>query len=337
MHLCTIGYPGDIGGACTELAHTIRLWRRAGWRVSCLPTWKADPAWRRRLCTWGVETLEARAPELPVPEGAVAVSFCNTQFLAFAHRLLGRVPTVWAGCMTYSFESERKALKTRGPFDRYLFQSHYQRGRIAPLLEAAGAGPERMHVIRGAFCWDEVPYQPAPHDPLAPMTVGRLSRGDPKKFPANLWDIYRPIARRRARVMGVSGPVTRRIGPPPEWAEVLPAQAEPADDFLRSLDALVFPGGEAVENWPRVGLEALAAGVPVIADNTGGWPEMIRHGETGFLCNAPEEFSQYANRLAEDEPLRMQIGSAGRTALETELADPESLLASWGQLLAGLG
>ncbi len=41
--LFVCGYPGDVGGANTELWHTIKLWRRGGLDVTLIPTWKADP------------------------------------------------------------------------------------------------------------------------------------------------------------------------------------------------------------------------------------------------------------------------------------------------------
>jgi glycosyltransferase involved in cell wall biosynthesis len=95
----------------------------------------------------------------------------------------------------------------------------------------------------------------------------------------------------------------------------------------------VHAGGQAVENWPRVGLEAMAAGVPVIADNRGGWREMIRHGRTGYLCDNDDQFAEYTARLACDETLRVQIARQARETLETELARPQEIWAGWKQLL----
>jgi glycosyltransferase involved in cell wall biosynthesis len=52
------------------------------------------------------------------------------------------------------------------------------------------------------------------------------------------------------------------------------------------LDLLVVPSSDS-DSTPRVVLEAFAAGIPVVAFPSGGIPELIDDGETGFLAEAP--------------------------------------------------
>jgi glycosyltransferase involved in cell wall biosynthesis len=62
-------------------------------------------------------------------------------------------------------------------------------------------------------------------------------------------------------------------------------------------------------------LEAMAAGLPVLAVDTGGVAEMVQEGETGFLV-APRDtaaVSPHLLRLAADPDLRARMGAAGRT------------------------
>ena len=52
--------------------------------------------------------------------------------------------------------------------------------------------------------------------------------------------------------------------------------------LLASADLFLLPS--ASESFGLSALEALASGVPVIGTNAGGVPEVVRNGETGFLC-----------------------------------------------------
>jgi len=75
-------------------------------------------------------------------------------------------------------------------------------------------------------------------------------------------------------------------------------------DLLAGLDALVVPSIWR-ENAPQVVQEALMAGVPVVASDIGGLPEMVRHGVTGFLFRPgdPADLAEKLVRLRESPGL----------------------------------
>ena len=84
------------------------------------------------------------------------------------------------------------------------------------------------------------------------------------------------------------------------------------------------------ENRPRMGLEAMTAGVPVVAENQGGCAGMIRHGQTGLLANSPNEIAEHLQRLSGDEPYRLALAQNAREAVERgELCDPQRLWEQW--------
>jgi len=80
---------------------------------------------------------------------------------------------------------------------------------------------------------------------------------------------------------------------------------------LADVDVLLVPSGEH-EATTRVIPEAFAAGTPVIAFPSGGIPEVIDHGRTGFLANNVPEMARLALELLRDRPRWMEISSAAR-------------------------
>jgi glycosyltransferase involved in cell wall biosynthesis len=82
---------------------------------------------------------------------------------------------------------------------------------------------------------------------------------------------------------------------------------------LQDLDILVVPSGPN-EAATRVIPEAFSAGTPVIAYRAGGIPEIIDHGRTGILTEAPDAdaLARAINRLIEDPGLRARMSAEAR-------------------------
>jgi glycosyltransferase involved in cell wall biosynthesis len=79
--------------------------------------------------------------------------------------------------------------------------------------------------------------------------------------------------------------------------------------------------GVLVSNWegfPLSVLEAMRAGLPVVASSVGGTEEGIRDGETGFLVprGGVELLQERLGRLLTDPELRVRLGTHGRAHYE---------------------
>jgi glycosyltransferase involved in cell wall biosynthesis len=70
--------------------------------------------------------------------------------------------------------------------------------------------------------------------------------------------------------------------------------------------------------FPTTVLEAMSAGKPVIGTRTGGIPEMITHGLTGFLIppKSPEELAFHIRLLLNRADLIRTLGDDGRSRFE---------------------
>jgi glycosyltransferase involved in cell wall biosynthesis len=78
----------------------------------------------------------------------------------------------------------------------------------------------------------------------------------------------------------------------------------PIQPELDELDLLVFPSVLA-EGMPMVVLEALAAGVPVVATRVPGVTDVLLHGEQGLLVEPqhPEQLARAVTRVLSDHQL----------------------------------
>ncbi|MEW2132846.1 glycosyltransferase family 4 protein [Streptomyces sp. NPDC005435] len=124
---------------------------------------------------------------------------------------------------------------------------------------------------------------------------------------------YERELRRMTRELGVSGAV-RFTGAVP-WSE-LPAHYGAGDVF--AMPCRTRRGGLDVEGLGIVYLEASATGLPVVAGDSGGAPDAVLDGETGWVVRGgePEEAAERITALLADEALRRRMGERGRGWVE---------------------
>lgn len=124
---------------------------------------------------------------------------------------------------------------------------------------------------------------------------------------------YEKDLRRLARETGVTDSV-RFTGAVP-WSE-LPAHYGAGDVF--AMPCRTRRGGLDVEGLGIVYLEASATGLPVVAGDSGGAPDAVLDGETGWVVRggSPEEAADRIVALLDDPELRQNMGERGRQWVE---------------------
>lgn len=110
-----------------------------------------------------------------------------------------------------------------------------------------------------------------------------------------------PAVQRMAQDLGLSSDIT------------FLGQQDNVAPFLAAADVMLLPS--CCESFGLAALESLACGVPVVATSAGGLPEVITHGQVGFLTGVGEveKMAQYTLQLLEDIQLYKKISIQART------------------------
>ncbi|MFB8404027.1 glycosyltransferase family 4 protein [Streptomyces sp. NPDC055912] len=124
---------------------------------------------------------------------------------------------------------------------------------------------------------------------------------------------YEKDLHRLAAETGVAGSV-RFTGAVP-WSE-LPAHYGAGDVF--AMPCRTRRGGLDVEGLGIVYLEASATGLPVVAGDSGGAPDAVLDGETGWVVRgeSAEDTADRVSTLLLDPELRARMGERGRAWVE---------------------
>lgn len=154
---------------------------------------------------------------------------------------------------------------------------------------------------------------------VRPIIVGLLGRIVAEKGALVLLDALAGDARLRARIVG-SGPLAAEL---PRLAaarglservEVLPPVShDELGDFYRSIDVLAVPSLPTprwTEQFGRVAVEAMTAGVPVVASDAGALPEVV--GDAGIIVPHGDATALSSALLAAAGPRRAELRARGR-------------------------
>jgi glycosyltransferase involved in cell wall biosynthesis len=208
-------------------------------------------------------------------------------------------------------------------FERFLTVSQFS-------ADTLGVPPERTRVIYGGA--DPVRFRPGrdaaggrdgvlyvgritPHKGVdrllralpqgAALTVAGSTGHDPRPPERDYPSLLHRLA---------TGRRVRFIAPVAE--DDLPALYRRAAVFvLPTVETTCYGGSVAVTELLGLSvLEAMASGTPVVASRTGGLPELVRDGETGFLVTPGDvpELRDRLDRVLGDPALARRMGSAAR-------------------------
>lgn len=149
--------------------------------------------------------------------------------------------------------------------------------------------------------------------------VGRLA---PQKDPATFIQALATLERNSYHaIVAGSGPDADSIAAEIERlglhdsVELLGVRDD-VSQILSSADVFVL--SSTYECLPFSVLEAMAAGLPVVATNVGGVPELVVDRQTGFIVGSrdPEALAHAMRKLLADPHLRRRFGSAARARVE---------------------
>jgi glycosyltransferase involved in cell wall biosynthesis len=185
--------------------------------------------------------------------------------------------------------------------------------------------PDKIHLVYHGLDFSRLPLPQSRSGGGKSFTITSVGRAVEKKG-------YADLLRALARLTGVSwrfehaggGPLSLRLEAQAERLgiadRIIWHRLQSRDfiiDLLARADLFVLSSRHAGsgdrDGLPNVLMEAQALGVPVIASDISGIPELVTHGETGWLVpeRDPIALASAIKQLWADEALRLRLGAAG--------------------------
>jgi len=201
----------------------------------------------------------------------------------------------------------------------YLLRRRSQGVRFVGISNAQVRGlvpADKIEVVYNCVDVERHPFSPRPAASPYLLFLGRLTRNKGVHLAIE-------AARRAGMRLIIAGNTTDetgakeyfetavrpQLGPQCEWMG--PYDDRTKIQLLQGAAGLLFPI-QWEEPFGLVMIEALACGTPVLAFRRGSTPEVVRHGETGFLCDDLDDMVAAIRRLPELERSRCRRDAVER-------------------------
>ncbi|MBI4371814.1 MAG: glycosyltransferase [Elusimicrobia bacterium] len=247
--------------------------------------------------------------------------------LARAAAALAGVPRVFYSPRGYAFQMGDRSAASRALY-RAAEIALSRIGEIVAVSPSEAALAARLarrpvHTVCDAYLGDFP--GPLPHDGLIVGSCGRVSYArdpdawvllvqrltDSRDGLRGLWiGGGEDEARLKRRLLDMN------LGAKAEVTGWLPT--EQARERLRGLD--VFVHYSRWEGLPNAVLEAMAAGLPVVASDVPGNRDAVQDGITGFLVKSEVELLERCQLLTDDASLRRRLGAAARDRVRRDFS-----------------
>ncbi len=300
--------------------------------------------WKRDAVRWCDRSLGQRAGEIASERDAALLSYSYYGHSAFSHfsgkqpRILFQLHPHPASVRTIlqeerrlhpecaaSLDKEWELALPQADFDRlveepamadqWLVASQFTKRTLAE----AGIPKERIAVV--PYGTDLAKFSPVRRDPpvgrpLRLLFVGTLSQRKGIKY---LLDALELLPRDAVELTVCGRPVddmalftNNRI-----QVRVCPSISDQGLlEEYRNADVFVFPS--LAEGFAHVLLEAMASGLPIVATDRTAAPDLIRHGEEGFVVEAgsSSDLAAHIEKFLQNPEIVTSMGTAARRRAE---------------------
>jgi glycosyltransferase involved in cell wall biosynthesis len=274
-------------------------------------------ATRRKLQALQPDIVHGQGTERDCSLSAVFSGFRNVLTIHGNMRMVARVHH--ARPFTFLWLAARLEAFTIPRSDGVVCLTNHTRVNVEPLARRTWVLP---NAVDESFF--EVHASPSPDEPPTLLCVAAVY---PLKNQNNLIRALDPLAEKMKFKVVFLGQAIRGNTYTDEFFQLLAsrpwcahagfADRQKLKAHLKKASILVLPSLE--DNCPMVLLEAMAAGVPVVAAKVGGVPDLVADRQTGLFCNPLEVASIRAGvaELLENPSLGRDLaGEAKRRALE---------------------